>query len=144
MRESHDLVPTFHGVHEVISNPNHFPAPANRDEREREGSPRSPSASATCHFNSNRNPAPSHLDPGSGKLEMPMPISDRKSVRHPRPVRESSCHTWSFLPVAWFLSDWCFPSAVHPPLFIRLQHFITRGLLRLSTFFLYLFLGSRR
>ena len=30
-------------------------------------------------------------------------------VRHPRPVRESSCPTWSFLPVAWFLSDWCFP-----------------------------------
>ena len=32
----------------------------------------------------------------------------RASVRHPRPVRESSCPTWSFLPVAWFLSDWCF------------------------------------
>ena len=30
-------------------------------------------------------------------------------VRHPRPVRESSCPTWSFLPVAWFLPDWCFP-----------------------------------
>ena len=24
-------------------------------------------------------------------------------------TRESSCPTWSFLPVAWFLSDWCFP-----------------------------------
>merc|ERR1712023_413838 len=31
------------------------------------------------------------------------------SVRHPRPVRESSCPTWSFLPVAWFLPDWRFP-----------------------------------
>ena len=30
-------------------------------------------------------------------------------VRHPRPVRESSCPTWSFLPVAWFLPDWRFP-----------------------------------
>ena len=28
---------------------------------------------------------------------------------HPRPVRESSCPTWSFLPVAWFLPDWRFP-----------------------------------
>ena len=27
----------------------------------------------------------------------------------PRPVRESSCPTWSFLPVAWFLPDWRFP-----------------------------------
>ena len=30
-------------------------------------------------------------------------------VKHPRPVRESSCPIWSFLPVAWFLPDWRFP-----------------------------------
>ena len=35
--------------------------------------------------------------------------SSTSSVRHPRPVRESSCPTWSFLPVAWFLPDWRFP-----------------------------------
>ena len=34
--------------------------------------------------------------------------ANAKVVRNPRPVRESSCPTWSFLPVAWFLSDWYF------------------------------------
>ena len=41
---------------------------------------------------------------GSGLTKAQSPF-----VRHPRPVRESSCPAWSFLPVAWFLSDWCFP-----------------------------------